>query len=154
MPWWGHIHIERSERIKWGAKKILFSKTYCKTPSYLTWWAEVIWFMTVPFLNYPWWHDETSQHSQVQGMVWNISYARFVPLDITYHLDLTPFTQDEQRPSVGVLLMVVKYHFYTVNSCIKLMENGHQHWNSGFVLTIFTSIGISSFCCRTHRNTC
>ena len=60
MPWWGHIHIEWSERIKWGAKQGLFWKLIAKPQSYLTWRAEVIWFMTIPFLNYPRWHDRHS----------------------------------------------------------------------------------------------
>jgi hypothetical protein len=44
-------------------------------------------------------------------MVWNVSYARFIPLDIMSHLDLFSFTRDEQRSSVEVLLTAVKYHF-------------------------------------------
>jgi hypothetical protein len=46
---------------------------------------------------------DTSESSQVQGTVWNISYACFIPLDIMSHLDLS-------KGGVGVLLMVVKYH--------------------------------------------
>jgi hypothetical protein len=70
---------------------------------------------------------DTPHSSQVQAMVWNISYTGFMPLDIKYHLDLTPFTRDEQRSSVGDLLTAVKYCFYTVNSCIKSLESNHQH---------------------------
>jgi hypothetical protein len=31
----------------------------------------------------------TPHSSQVQDMVWNISYASFIPLDIMYHLGLS-----------------------------------------------------------------
>jgi hypothetical protein len=52
------------------------------------------------------------------GMVCNISYACFIPLDIMSHLSCSPFTRGEQMSSVGVLLTAVKYHFYVVNSYI------------------------------------
>jgi hypothetical protein len=71
--------------------------------------------MTVQFLNYPRWHD---RHS-------------IKLLDIMSHLICSPFTRDEQRSSVGVLLTVVKCNFYAVNSCI-------NKWN----LNIHTRIGI------------
>ena len=57
MPWWGLTHLEWSDSIKWGAKQGLFLKTLWKIPSYLTCRVEVTWFMTVPLLNYPRWHD-------------------------------------------------------------------------------------------------
>jgi hypothetical protein len=59
---------------------------------------------------------DTPHSSLVQGIVWNIYYASFMPLDIMYHLDLNPFSSDEQRSSVGELLMAIKYHFYAINT--------------------------------------
>ena len=54
---------------QWGAKQNLFLKTLWKIPSYLTCRVEVTWFMTVPLLNYPRWHDRHFKSSQVQGEV-------------------------------------------------------------------------------------
>ena len=41
----------------------------------------------------------------MEGMVWNISYARSIPLDIMSRSDhVLPFTRDEQWSSVGVFV--------------------------------------------------
>jgi hypothetical protein len=54
---------------------------------------------------------DTPHSSQVQGTFWDISYARFIPLDTMSYLICSPFTRDEQRSSVRELLTAVKYHF-------------------------------------------
>ena len=76
LPWDPHIAVTRS-RIKKRQVKCLGKDTYTlsnlresneelsnvcfknllKTPSYLTWGVEVIWFATIPFLNYTRRHD-------------------------------------------------------------------------------------------------
>ena len=75
-------------------------KTYWKIPSYLTWGVEVIWFATIPFLNYPRWHD---RHFKVykQGMSWNISYACFISLESMFYLSSFSFTREGANAKCG-----------------------------------------------------
>ena len=105
MPWWGHIHIEWSERIKWGAKQGLFlKKNHLKIPSYLTCRVEVTWFRTVPLLNYPRWHD---RHFKVHKCKVRFGISLMLASylwKLCFTLVLSPSLEDEQRLSVRVLL--------------------------------------------------
>jgi hypothetical protein len=131
LPWAPHIAIIRSRMWKcnfnalartythwviWENQmrklsKVCFENLWQKPQ--VTWHDEHKWFDSWPF------HSsatqdgmiDTPQSSQVQGMVLNISYARFIPMDVMSHLICSPFTRDEQRSTVGELLTVVKYHF-------------------------------------------
>ena len=47
------------------------------------------------------------QSSQEQGMTWNNSYVRLIPLVQTHVI--FPFARDEQKASVGELLTAIKY---------------------------------------------
>ena len=44
---------------------------------------------------------QTLQNSQVQGMVWNISYARFTPLEFMFHLSPFYFTRGRAKAKCG-----------------------------------------------------
>ena len=84
-------------------------KNLLKTPSYLTWGVEVIWFTTIPFLNYPRWHD---RHFKVHKCkVWfgiSLMLAPYLWKSCST-LVLSTLLEVEQRLSVGELLTALKY---------------------------------------------
>ena len=52
MPWWGIIHIERYERVIWGAKFIMiFKRKSFKNPSYLAGRVWLTWFFMLALKN-------------------------------------------------------------------------------------------------------
>jgi hypothetical protein len=124
------IHIERFERIKWGAKQGLFWKFIEKIPSYLTWGVEVIWFKIVPFLNYPQWHD---RHFQVhKSKVWFgislmlTSYHRNFFLTLALNL----YSRTSKGPSVGEFVDG-PYNKY-LTAIISRMRGGYNKLHAHF----------------------
>ena len=89
--------------------KVCFENLLKKNPSYLTCGVEVIGFATIPFLNYPRWHD---RHFKVHKCkVWlGISLILASHLwNSCFTLVLYALLKDEQRLSVGELLTALKY---------------------------------------------
>ena len=121
LPWAPHIAIIRG-RMKERQVKCLGEDTYTlsdlresneeiskvclenllkKTPSYLTWGVEVIWFATIPFLNYPKWHD---RHFKVQKCKVRFGISLMLASYLWKScstLVLSALLEDEQRLSVG-----------------------------------------------------
>ena len=74
-------------------------------------------------------------------MVWNISYARFIPLEFMFHLSPFCFTRGRAKAKCGGV----------VDGCLvpnlgrqllhKHMKCKHQHSGWGLLLTISTSVG-------------
>ena len=97
--------IESNEELR----KVYFENSLKKTPSYLTWGVEVIWFATIPFLNYPRWHD---RHFKVHKYkVWvgiSLMLASYLWKSCST-LVLSASLKDEQSLSVGELLTALKY---------------------------------------------
>ena len=60
----------------------------------------------------------TQKVSQELEETWNNLYAGYIKGDAST-LVLQSLLEDEQRAKCGVLLTVLKYKIYTVNSCIK-----------------------------------
>jgi hypothetical protein len=136
MHWWGHIHIEWYERIKWGSWARFVLKTYCKTPSYLTWWAEVIWFMNDPFLNYPRWHDRHSTEVWFRISLMLASYP-WIPCPTWFVLPLLGTRKGQVWGSCWQLLSTTfrpsiptqNKRKVIINSRIRVYtDNFHKYW--------------------------
>ena len=129
LPWAPHIAITRSRmkerQVKCLGKdiytlsdlresneelsKVCFENLLKKTPSYLTWGVEVIWFATIPFLNYPRWHD---RHFKVHKCKVRFGISLMLASYLWKSrstLVLSALLEDEQRLSVGELLTALKY---------------------------------------------
>ena len=90
--------------------EVYFERFILKTPSYLT-WVEVIWFKTIPFLNYPRWYDRHFKVHKCKVCV-GISHMLASHLwNLCSTLVISHLLDDEQKLSVGELLTTLKYQF-------------------------------------------
>ena len=99
-PLWGMKHLERSESIKWGAKEGLFWKLTKKSQA--TWHKELRWLDSRPF------YSSTTRDGMIDTSKftsarwgWNISYARFIPLEVMFHLSPFSFTRGRAKAKCG-----------------------------------------------------
>ena len=88
-------------------------------------------------------------------MVWNNSYARFIPLEVMFHLSPFCFTRGRAKAKCGGVVDGSLVPNLGRQLLHKHMKCKHQHSGRGLLLTISMSVGVylcaGSLCLEMRR---
>ena len=74
-------------------------------------------------------------------MVWNISYARFIPLEFMFHLSPLCFTRGRAKAKCGGVVDGSQVPNLGRQLLHNYINYKYHHSGRGLLLTIFTSVG-------------